>query len=209
MKLRKAAYWFRILAAILVALLAAHFGYAAYKVQHFAKEDERQKVDAIVVLGAAQYNGQPSPVLEARLDHAAKLWKANYAPFVVVTGGKVPGDTHTEAGASAAYLAKLGVPDASVLREVQGRTSWQSLQASAAFMKRRDIHTVLLVSDSFHNARIREMARDLGLEAYVSATTTSPIGGTTRSRYALKEVLAIGIGDLIGFDRIARFEKNF
>lgn len=186
-----------------------HFGYAAYTVKHYANKDERRNVDAILVLGAAQYNGVPSAVLRARLDHAADLWKAKYAPVIVVTGGKVPGDSSTEASASAAYLAKLGVPDTAVLREVQGRTSWQSLKASALFLRARDIQSVLLVSDPFHDARIREMARDLGLEAYVSPTQTSPIRGASRARYIAREVAALGVGDVIGFDRIARFEKSF
>ncbi len=203
------AHWVRIVASIIVVAAIAHFGYAAYLVNHYANLDERRKVDAIVVLGAAQYNGKPSAVLESRLNHAAKLWKADVAPTIVVTGGKMEGDRFTEASASAAYLATKGVPDHVILREVQGRTSWESLKASAAFLNERDIHSVLLVSDPFHNARIRDMARKLGLEAYVSATPESRIGGTTLVRYSIKEVMAIGIGRVVGYDRIAQFEKSF
>jgi uncharacterized SAM-binding protein YcdF (DUF218 family) len=103
----------------------------------------------------------------------------------------------------------LGVPDANVLREVQGRNSWQSLQASALFMQDRDIHEVLLVSDSFHDARIRAMAEDLGLDAYVSPTTTSPIKGATRQKYLLKEVVALSVGKIIGFNRISWLETTY
>lgn len=208
---RRWGFWhgFRIASFILVVLTIAHFAYSAYLVRHYARTDERRPVDAIVVLGAAQYNGKPSPVLQARLDHAASLWKAKIAPVIVVTGGKIEGDTHTEAGASAAYLATLGVPDRQILREVQGRTSWESLQAASNFMQRRGIRSVVLVSDPFHDARIRAMARSLGLEAYVSPTRTSPLGGQTVARYQVKEVIALSVGRVVGFDTIARFERSF
>src|SRR3954468_10806172 len=101
-----------------------------------SRRDEARPAQAIVVLGAAQYNGRPSPVLRARLDHAAALFKKGLADVVVVTGGKQPGDTFTEASASADYLAGKGIPQEKVLREVEGRNSWQSLAASAAFLKR-------------------------------------------------------------------------
>lgn len=165
--------------------------------------------DAIVVLGAAQYNGKPSPVLRARLDHAADLWNRKYAPIIVVTGGKVPGDNSTEASASAAYLGTKGVPDASVLREVQGRSSWESLQATARFLKKRDATNVILVSDGFHNARIESMAKDLGLNPEVSPTTTSPIEGAKQLRYMAKEVVSLGLGEILGFRRVAALEKSF
>lgn len=193
----------------LVLILVGYVGYIAMEVRHYARIDQARAVDAIVVLGAAQYNGSPSPVLQARLDHAADLWKRKLAPVIVVTGGKVAGDAHTEAGASAAYLAKLGVPDANVLREVQGRNSWESLQAAARFMQARDINTVLLVSDSFHDARIHDMAHDLGLKAYVSPTETSPISGAARKRYLVKEVVALSLGRLVGFNHIASWERSF
>lgn len=199
---------FRVVLGI-VAIAAVYFVYILYLVWHYGRTDEARTADAIVVLGAAQYNGKPSQDLRARLDHAAALWKKGYAPTIVVTGGAAEGDTHTEAGASAAYLAGLGVPDNKVLREVQGRNTWQSLQAAARFMKARDIHTVLLVSDSFHNARIREMTLDLGLKPYVSATRTSPITGSARYPYLVKEVGEMAVGKLIGFERIAGLERSF
>jgi uncharacterized SAM-binding protein YcdF (DUF218 family) len=201
--------WILRILAFLLVVAVLYTGYIVWEVRHYAGVDEARNVDAIVVLGAAQYNGKPSPVLQARLDHAADLYGQHYAPYIVVTGGKMPGDVNTEAGASAAYLATLGVPDSQVLREVQGRNSWQSLQAAARFMQDRNIHKVLLVSDSFHDARIRQMAKDLGLDAYVSPTQTSPIAGSTRQRYLMKEVVAVGVGRLIGFNRIASLESSF
>lgn len=192
-----------------IALVVVYVAYVTYEVRHYSRIDQARNADAIVVLGAAQYNGKPSSVLQARLDHAAVLWKQRYAPYIVVTGGKLPADTYTEASASAAYLGTLGVPDANVLREVQGRNSWQSLKAATLFMRYRDIQRVVLVSDSFHDARIREMARDLGLEAYVSPATTSPIKGATRQKYLMKEVVALGVGKLFGFNRVSGFETSY
>ena len=169
-----------------------------------SRRDEARQSQAIVVLGAAQYNGRPSAVLRARLDHAADLWHRRLAPIVVVTGGRRPGDRFTEASSSAAYLGRKGVPDASVLREVSGRSSWESLTAAARFLRARGIRDVVLVSDPFHAARIKAMAHELGLRGRSSPTRTSPIRGFTELREMLRETLAISIGRLIGFRRLAR-----
>lgn len=187
-------------------------GYVAFNVWdvwRWASADQAQQADAIVVLGAAQYNGSPSPVLKARLDHAVSLYERDLAPVVVVTGGAGDGDSNTEASASAAYLGRNGVPDEDVLREVQGRNSWSSLQASARFMADRDIHDVILVSDPFHSARIRQMAKDLDLDPVVSPTRTSPIEDSDALPYYGKEVVAISVGRIFGFDRLASLEQDF
>jgi uncharacterized SAM-binding protein YcdF (DUF218 family) len=167
-----------------------------------ARQDQARPVQAIVVLGAAQYNGVPSPDLRARLDHAYDLWHRGLSDVIVVTGGKQQGDRFTEATASANYLESRGVPDANVLREVSGRDSWQSLAASAAFLKQRGRITVLLVSDPFHNERISLMAEELGLKSYVSPTRTSPIQGASRLTYFGKETVEVAVGRIIGFRRL-------
>jgi uncharacterized SAM-binding protein YcdF (DUF218 family) len=167
-----------------------------------SREDQARPVQAIVVLGAAQYNGVPSPDLRARLDHAYDLWKRGLSDVIVVTGGKQQGDRFTEATSAANYLEGRGVPDASVLREVSGRDSWQSLAASAAFLKQRGRVTVLLVSDPFHNERISLMAGELGLKPYVSPTRKSPIQGASRLSYFGKETVEVAIGRIIGFRRL-------
>ncbi len=195
--------------AVLFGLGALYGIYTVWDVWNSSHKDQPVESDAIVVLGAAQYNGKPSPVLKARLDHAAALYKRGIAPTIVVTGGKTSGDDDTEASASAEYLGTLGVPDKNVLREVQGRSSWQSLQAAALFMKARDIHKVVLVSDPFHNARINEMGEDLGLESYVSPTKTSPIDGSEVLPYYVKESVALGFGRVFGFSRLAGLEQDF
>lgn len=196
--------------ALIASALVVYVTVIAIIVWHASTIDDTDPgAEAIVVLGAAQYNGTPSPVLRARLDHAADLWREKYAPTIVVTGGRIPGDSHTEAGASAAYLGTKGVPDANVLREVQGRSSWESLQATARFLEDRNIHDVILVSDPFHNARIKAMGEDLGLKVQVSATRTSPIKGRERVPYYLKEVASLSLGKLFGFARAAHLEKSF
>jgi uncharacterized SAM-binding protein YcdF (DUF218 family) len=138
-------------------------------------------VDAIVVLGAAQYDGRPSPVLAARLDHALRLWAEGLSPRIVVTGGKRPGDRFTEAQASAEYLMDRGVPDEVILREVQGATSWESLAASARILRERGLGSVVLVSDPYHAKRIAGIASELGLTAFTSPTRTSPETGARSS----------------------------
>jgi len=164
--------------------------------------DEARPVDAIVVLGAAQYDGRPSPVLEARLSHALELWKKGDAPIVVVTGGKQVGDRFTEATASANYLVERGVPDAAIVREVQGRDTWESLGATARILKARGLRRVLLVSDPYHELRVKEMSEELGLTAFVSATRSSPIKGFAATKRMAREAAGISVGRIIGYRRM-------
>ena len=190
-------------------LLAALFVYLAVtfaQVWRAARSDQARPAEAIVVFGTAQYNGVPSPVLAARLDHAIELYRKQLAPVIVVTGGNQPGDQFTEATASANYLIRRGVPDEDVLREVSGTSSWQSLAAAANFLDDRDISAVLLVSDPFHSLRIRAMASELGLEAHSSPTRTSPIRGMSEARHMVRETVAVAVGRITGFRRQASIE---
>jgi len=193
---------------LLLVATVAYLGVTLGQVWQQSGRDDARRAQAIVVFGAAQYNGRPSAVLRARLDHAVTLWRAGYADVIVVTGGKEPGDRVTEAAASATYLAERGVPDASVLREVNGRTSWQSLASASAFLKRRGITRVILVSDGFHALRVRAMAGELGLTAYTSPTRTSPIKGTSAWPYFAKETVAVGVGRIVGFRRAAGIDQR-
>jgi uncharacterized SAM-binding protein YcdF (DUF218 family) len=168
-----------------------------------SRRDGAHQAQAIVVFGAAQYNGRPSEVLKARLDHAVDLYHRRVAPYIVVTGGKQPGDNFTEATASADYLHTKGVPDNDILREVSGHTSWQSLASTAAFLKARDIKNVILVSDPFHSLRIGGMASELGLDAATSPTRTSPITGFDAATYMGRETVAVALGRIVGFRREA------
>ena len=193
----------------MVGLLAAvvlYLGVTFVQVWRAARNDQARPADAIVVFGTAQYNGVPSPVLAARLDHAIELYQKDLAPVIVVTGGNQPGDQYTEATASANYLIQRGIPDEDVLREVSGTSSWQSLAAAANFLDDRQITDVLLVSDPFHSLRIRAMASELGLEGHSSPTKTSPIRGMTEARYMARETVAVAVGRIVGFRRQASIE---
>ena len=199
---RVAVIGLKVVAGVLAAILL--YGAVTFiQVWLASRRDEAHKAQAIVVFGAAQYNGRPSAVLRARLDHAVDLYRRHVAPYIVVTGGRQPGDKFTEATASADYLHTKGVPDNDILREVSGHTSWQSLASTAAFLKVRHIKNVILVSDPFHSLRIGGMAAELGLDASTSPTRTSPITGFDATQYMGRETLAVAVGRIVGFRREA------
>jgi uncharacterized SAM-binding protein YcdF (DUF218 family) len=189
----------RAVALLLLAVLglgALYYAFTLVQVWYVARQDQARTADAIVVLGAAQFDGRPSPVLRARLDHALDLYEQGLAPVVVVTGGKMPADRFTEATASARYLADRGVPDDAILREVQGRSTWESLSATARILKGQGLDRVLLVSDPYHSLRIRETAEELGLTAYTSPTRTSPVGPGRAFRHRTREAAGIAVARL-------------
>ena len=190
--------------ALLVGFVSAFVYLAVTFVQVWvaARRDQSGPAQAIVVLGAAQFNGRPSAVLRARLDHAAELYRGGVADVVVVTGGKQPGDQFTEATAAAGYLASKGIPDSNVLRETGGRNSWESLAAAARFLKREGRTKVVLVSDPFHSARIVAIASEVGLDARSSPTRTSPITGSQEVEHMVKETVEVAAGRIVGFRRL-------
>ena len=164
--------------------------------QHFAG-----RADAIVVMGAAQYDGRPSPQLQARLDQVIVLWNEGAAPVVIVTGGNQPGDRFTEASTSSEYLQERGVPASAILSEDSGRSSWESLQNVAELADRHGIGSVILVSDPFHSLRIRLMAEELGLRADTSSTRTSPVRGFAAFEKHVQEAGGVALGRVLGFER--------
>ena len=153
------------------------------------RHDQSRPVGAIVVLGAAQYVGRPSPVLRARLDHAIALWRRGLAPIMIVTGGTGRGDTTSEAAVSQRYVVQHGVPVQAVLLETEGRTTSESMAGVSALMGGQGRRDVLLVSDPFHMLRLTIIARRHGLQPFASPTPTSPIAAspTLRWKYALSE----------------------
>jgi uncharacterized SAM-binding protein YcdF (DUF218 family) len=153
------------------------------------RHDQSRPVGAIVVLGAAQYVGRPSPVLRARLDHAIALWRRGLAPIMIVTGGTGRGDTTSEAAVSQRYVVHRGVPVQAVLLETEGRTTSESMAGVSALMGSQGRRDVLLVSDPFHMLRLTIIARRHGLKPFASPTPTSPIAAspTLRWKYALSE----------------------
>jgi uncharacterized SAM-binding protein YcdF (DUF218 family) len=146
-----------------------------------SRRDQRRPVDAIVVLGAAQYNGKPSPVLRARLDHALSLYREGLAPTVVVTGGIGPGDRVSEATVGRSYMVAQGIPDTAVVVRPEGRSTRESIRSVADWSREHGVRRVLLVSDPFHMLRLRIIARQAGLEALTSPTKTSPISRNRRT----------------------------
>jgi uncharacterized SAM-binding protein YcdF (DUF218 family) len=158
-----------------------------------------REVDAIVVMGVAQYDGRPSPQLQARLDHVLTLWKAGVAKLVVTTGGNQPGDRFTEARASADYLVAGGIPEAAISMEDIGATTLQSLQGVAEILHSRGLSSVEIVTDPYHALRSRLIAQDLGLTAYVSPTEHSAVTGGAEKRRMVNEGLGLSLAHVIGF----------
>ncbi len=188
--------------ALVVLASVGWFVYNLYGVWSTGRANEARPADAIVVLGAAQYDGRPSPLLAARLDHVVELWQQGIAPLVVVTGGNQPGDRFTEASSSARYLIERGIPDGSILREDQSHTTYGSLVTVSRMLHERSLQKVVLVSDPFHMQRCKLIAEDLGLQAFVSATRTSPVRGSSAIWRQLKEAAGVSVGRIIGFDRL-------
>jgi uncharacterized SAM-binding protein YcdF (DUF218 family) len=150
-------------------------GYATFRIWDQGGRDERMSADAIVVMGAAQYDGRPSPVFAARLDHAVALFQAGLAPRLIVTGGKAEGDRTTEAASARAYAIAHGVPEDAILLEDESRTTLESIRGVAALMEDDGLSTAIFVSDPTHMLRVLRMASDAGITGYGSPTTTSPI----------------------------------
>jgi uncharacterized SAM-binding protein YcdF (DUF218 family) len=140
-----------------------------------ARTDQTRPVEAIVVLGAAQCDGRPTPVLRARLDEAVDAYSAGMATLIVVTGGRQEGDRFTEAEASRNYLLDRGVPAEAILLENEGRSSWESMQGAGEILSARGVKRILLVSDGFHLFRLKVMARSLGFTAFGAPADDSPI----------------------------------
>ena len=168
---------------VVVVVLFALWVISATAVLIWASRDEARPAQAIVVLGAAQYAGKPSPVLRARLDHALELWNRHLAALLILTGGTGSGDTTSEAAVGRTYARKHGVPDSAILVENEGRTTSESMRAVAGMLEVRGLQTALLVSDPFHMLRLRILARRFGFTPYTSPTRTSPISPNREERW--------------------------
>jgi uncharacterized SAM-binding protein YcdF (DUF218 family) len=198
----------RKLIKLAVLLLVVYLSVTLAQVWLASRRDDAQQAEAIVVFGAAQYNGRPSPVLRARLDHAAALYEDDIAPTIVVTGGKQEGDATNEATASAAYLRQeYGIPDEDILREISSENSWQQMASAANELRKRGKEQVILVTDPFHAARVQAMAEELGLDSHVSPTRSSPIGGTRELKHFARETAAVAAGRIVGFRRLMGVNK--
>jgi uncharacterized SAM-binding protein YcdF (DUF218 family) len=182
-----------LLIALLVAVCTYLVSFIAVVIT--SRQDERRAADAIVVLGAAQYNGRPSPVLRARLDHSLVLFREGVAPVIIVTGGIGTGDKVSEATVSRRYLVANGVPDSAVVVRPQGRSTLSSIRSVADWARERRVDRVVLVSDPFHMLRLQLEASRVGLKPTTSPTASSPISANGREEllFLLREALKIPV----------------
>jgi uncharacterized SAM-binding protein YcdF (DUF218 family) len=190
---------------VLVGLAGAVavMAYATFRVWQRGDVDDTvqmETADAIVVLGAAQYDGRPSPVFRARLDHAIALWQAGRAPVLVMTGGGQEGDRTTEAATGRAYAIAQGVPAEVILMEDRGRSTQESLQAVAGILATERAGATIFVSDRLHMLRVMRIAKDLGIDAYGSPATDSPSDATLDRRVdaTMHELGALAWYGLVG-----------
>lgn len=194
-----AVRWTLRIFGALVGLVVLYMTITFAQVWFASRQNSAAPASAIIVMGAAQWNGVPSPVLKGRLDHAFDLYTHGDAPIVVVTGGKQSGDVVTQGYAGFRYLRALGVPESAIRVEVEGTNSFEELSASAVIV--RDAggsSTVLVVTDPYHAFRVASIADELGLRAEVSPTDA---GSTPQE--LLRETAAVAIGRIIGYRRLA------
>jgi uncharacterized SAM-binding protein YcdF (DUF218 family) len=178
-----------VLGVVVLVLLVLGWAALVVAVAVTGTRDERVSVDAIAVLGAAQYNGRPSPVFRSRLDHAATLYRLGLAPVVLITGGVGAGDSLSEADVGRAYLLGVGVPPEAAIPLPAGADTYASMAEVAGWFRGRGSRRVLFVSDAFHMLRLRILASRLGMIPFTSATPTSPIRASPRRQtgYLLAE----------------------
>ncbi|MEI7622729.1 MAG: YdcF family protein [Actinomycetes bacterium] len=183
----------------LFAVIVLYLGVTFAQVWWSARQDNTAPAAAIVVMGAAQWNGSPSPVLKGRLDHAADLYKAGAAPVVIVAGGKKSGDKETQGLVSFEYLRAKGIPESAIKIEVDGTNSFEELSSSAFIMRQAGLDPrAIIVTDPYHAYRSAAIANEVGLSAHVSPTNAP----STSSDY-VRETGAVAIGRIIGYRRLA------
>ncbi|WP_314038000.1 YdcF family protein [Dietzia sp. CH92] len=201
----RAVTWVLVIALLSCLVIP---GVIAFRVWHVARVDDRTPADAIVVLGAAQYNGVPTPVFQARLEHAALLFDEGVAPQIITVGGSQPGDLYTEAGSGRAYLTRLGVPPEVILAVETGTNTEGSLDAVAQTVRDQGGQSVVLVSDPTHSYRSRMMARDAGLDAWTSPTRHGP-AVWTRENQIMSIIRETGAVLWYQYHRIVGSEVDF
>ncbi len=193
--------------SVVVAAVLVYLAVTAVQVWMTGQRYQPRPAGAIVVMGAAQYNGVPSPDLAARLDQAVILWRQHYANDIMVTGSKETGDRYTEAQASARYLITAGIPRRDIL-EAGGSDSWENLAQAAPALLARGDQTVLVVTDPFHEARSMAIASSVGLTPYPTPAQSSPIKGVATVPYYAKETVGVAVGRIIGYDHLSALHTS-
>jgi uncharacterized SAM-binding protein YcdF (DUF218 family) len=192
--------------SLVLVLILGYLGVTLAQVWLASTRDAARPAGAIVVLGAAQYDGRPSPVLAARLDHAVALFREGLAPLIVVTGSNRPGDRVTEATASANYLHARGVPEDAIRREVQGTNTYDQVAATRRLLRTEGIEDAVLVSDPLHSHRLALTARETGLIAHISPRTVQLTSPGERFRWSIRETVAVAAGRVVTFRRLRNLQ---
>lgn len=189
--IRRAFKWGTLIGITLLIVVSIYGTYVYRQIRDCAVRDDAHKADAIVVLGAAQYNGRPSPVLKARLDHAYDLFRKPYASAIITTGGFGPDPNFSEAHVATQYLVQRGIDQAKIITEQGGESTHDSIHAVVEHVRAKGWKSVLVVSDGFHLYRLKKMFEDNGITAYTSPARNSPIEGASSLRFwhSLREVL--------------------
>ena len=194
------------LLALVLCVGSLYVGLTVFEVWRVGRTQSTTQVDAIVVMGAAQYDGVPSPLLKARLMHAFDLWKQKIAPRIVLTGGNKPGDRFTEASASAIFLRQQGVPQEELLQESLSRSTYEALRNVRDLVKNdanfAGIERIVIVTDPYHELRSRLTAREMNFEATTTPTSNSHIAGNSTFKKHVKEGVGIALARVIGFGNL-------
>jgi uncharacterized SAM-binding protein YcdF (DUF218 family) len=194
------------LLALVLCVGSLYVGLTVFEVWRVGRTQSTTQVDAIVVMGAAQYDGVPSPLLKARLMHAFDLWEQKISPRIVLTGGNKPGDRFTEASASAIFLRQQGVPQEELLQESSSRSTYEALRNVRDLVKNdpnfAGIERIVIVTDPYHELRSRLTAKEWGFDASTSATPNSPIAGNGAFKKHVKEGVGIALARVIGFGNL-------
>ncbi len=187
--------------ALVLAVIVTYFGVTLIQVWLTSRQYDPHPAGAILVMGAAEYDGVPTLDLQARLDEALALYRQGDAHLIMVTGNKKPGDVYTEAGVSKAYLVEQGVPKSDIL-EAGGDDSYENIAEAAPALKAHRATEVLVTTDPFHEDRSMAIATDQGLTPSPTPTQTSPITGWSTVPYFLKETVGVGLGRIIGYNHL-------
>jgi uncharacterized SAM-binding protein YcdF (DUF218 family) len=182
---------------VLPALLLAYLFYVARQIERQSTTEEAQRADVIIVMGAAEYRGKPSPVLQGRLNHALLLYLRGFAPYVLTTGGAGGDPDYTEGGVGKAYLTSRGVPENAILMESRGSTTAQSLSSAVEMMRRKDFHSCLIVSDGYHIFRVKRFLEARGFRVYGSPRPPAGSLGPSELRWLyFKQAVGFGLWQL-------------
>jgi uncharacterized SAM-binding protein YcdF (DUF218 family) len=189
----RAFKWGTLITVVVLAATSTYGAWVYRQVRDCAIRDEAQSAAAIIVLGAAQYNGRPSPVLKARLDHAYDLYKRGLAPAIITTGSFGPDPNFSEAHVGTQYLVQRGIDPSRIITEQGGDSTYDSILAVTVLMQAKDWKSALVVSDGFHLYRLKQMFEDNGVRAYTSPAPNSPIEVASSQRFwhSLREVILV------------------